>query len=122
MGFIFNRDHHILIRLGARAAVNRMANQSGNSPDQQQGADNLAGNVDGSFDSVVERAVAQQHTLPAAGQAALNATPVAGQPHPFLQWLFSAQGIAWIEAIIQVVATIMGWKIPPLPVPLATAA
>lgn len=114
--YIIERDNmHLLLRLGTRIALREADSRPGATDDQHATTAKLLDNDQGAFDSLIDELVARKHTMPTEGQAALEAAPVPGKPHPWIDWLTKGGGLQWIYAIAQIVATLFGWRLPPLP-------
>lgn len=118
----------LAIALGARTALHVARDRYNNDPASQATLDVTLSR----HDMMAQIHHAMLHQLPAAGQVALEAqlrlgTPVdwmafaePGAPpidpakHPFLAWLLSPQGIAWIMTIVNYVLTTF-FHMNPLP-------
>ena len=105
---------HPLLRIATVAGLHALSDRPDLNADQVETLGRFENNELGALHSLINEVAAHRHLMPAEGPAALAATGTVGSPHPFITWLMGG-GAVWLYSIAQIIAAILGWKLPPLP-------
>ncbi|HLW67831.1 MAG TPA: hypothetical protein VKS79_21110 [Gemmataceae bacterium] len=103
--------HYAPFRILRRIVLIRGAQKLAAMPEMASAKDFLASLAGENLDAF--EMAAEGNDAEARDAAAGPLTP--GQPHPLLQWLLSGGGVQWVYAVAQIVASLFGVVLPPLP-------